>query len=50
MKWGALYRAEKYGLHVVARNVCLALPGTCLAKNTYFFRLPCTVTPVTVTQ
>ena len=29
-----MYRAEIKSLYVVARNVCLALPGCCLAKHT----------------
>ena len=35
-----LYREEKNGLYVVARNFSLALPGSCLAKHTNFFSSP----------
>ena len=30
-------------MYVVARNMCLALPGCCLAKHTFPIRHLCTV-------
>ena len=32
-----IYRAPGKSLYMVARNFCLALPGSSLAKQTYFF-------------
>ena len=44
----AFYRAPGKSLYVVARSFCLVMPGSCLAKQTYFFGGHCTEVQIKV--